>query len=128
MWPGIASALSTDLQGGGGSGRVNNVTFSNFRISNVDYAVEITQCYGQKDLSLCKQYPSSLTISNIVVEDFTGTTSKKNDPRVGSLVCSSPSVCKNITLKNIAVKSPSGKSEYTCGNVDKSALGVTCSK
>lgn len=35
VWPNSPSALSGDLQGGGGDGRVNNVTYSNFLLDNV---------------------------------------------------------------------------------------------
>ncbi|TLD25996.1 extracellular exo-polygalacturonase [Venturia nashicola] len=35
--------------GGGGSGRVNNVTFEKFKVSGVESAITITQCYGEKD-------------------------------------------------------------------------------
>lgn len=55
VWPGTASALSGDLQGGGGSGAVSNITYDGMVLSNVDYAIEITQCYGQKNLTLCNQ-------------------------------------------------------------------------
>ncbi|KAL1622265.1 Exopolygalacturonase [Neofusicoccum ribis] len=126
VWPGTQSALSGDLQGGGGLGSVNNITYDTMTISNVDYAVEITQCYGQKNLTLCNQYPSNLTISNILVKNFQGTTSDKYDPLVGYLVCSSPSVCSNITLENIDVVSPSGTDLFTCDNVDDSTLSVNC--
>lgn len=30
-------------------------------IQNVDYAIEVTQCYGQKNLTLCNEYPVRLT-------------------------------------------------------------------
>lgn len=59
VWPGISSALSTDLQGGGGSGLVKNITYDGMTIDNVDYAIEVTQCYGQKNLTLCNEYPVS---------------------------------------------------------------------
>jgi galacturan 1,4-alpha-galacturonidase len=49
VWPGISSAMSPDLQGGGGSGAVSNITYDGMEIFNVDYAIEITQCYGQKN-------------------------------------------------------------------------------
>jgi galacturan 1,4-alpha-galacturonidase len=26
-------------------------------IDNVDYAIEVTQCYGQKNLTLCNEFP-----------------------------------------------------------------------
>lgn len=53
----MASALSTDLQGGGGSGSVKNITYDTMTIQNVDYAIEVTQCYGQSNLTLCNEYP-----------------------------------------------------------------------
>lgn len=57
VWPGVSSAMSTDLQGGGGSGSVQNITYDTMTIDNVDYAIEVTQCYGQKNLTLCNEYP-----------------------------------------------------------------------
>jgi hypothetical protein len=30
VWPGVPSALSADLQGGGGLGRVRNITYDTF--------------------------------------------------------------------------------------------------
>lgn len=55
VWPGASAALSGDLQGGGGSGEVRNITYDGMVLSNVDYAIEITQCYGQKNETLCNQ-------------------------------------------------------------------------
>lgn len=57
VWPGTPSALSGDLQGGGGSGRVNNITFDGFYNYNNDYTIMLTQCYGQNNLTLCNQFP-----------------------------------------------------------------------
>ena len=128
VWPGSPAALSGDLQGGGGSGRVNNITYDHMTITNVDYAIEVTQCYGQKNLTLCNQFPSNLTITNILMNDITGTTSTKYDPISGYVACSSSDVCSNITLTNIAVVAPSGvENEFTCEDVDESLLhGINC--
>ncbi|EGX52955.1 Exopolygalacturonase X-1 [Orbilia oligospora] len=127
VWPGIQSALSVDLQGGGGIGLVNNITYDLMQISNVDYGIELTQCYGQKNLTLCNQYPSTLEIKNVVFKNMWGTASKKYDPTVGTLVCSSPSVCHNIVAKNINVVPPSGKApKYTCTNMDRTLLELPC--
>ncbi|KAK8174518.1 pectin lyase fold/virulence factor [Phyllosticta citribraziliensis] len=126
VWPGSPSALSGDLQGGGGSGAVNNITYDTMTVSNVDYAIEITQCYGQKNLTLCHEFPANLTISNILIKNFTGTTSDKYDPLVGTLVCSSETVCSNITVQDIDVKSPSGTNEFECTNIDETNLAVNC--
>ncbi|KAK4543344.1 Exopolygalacturonase X-1 [Oleoguttula mirabilis] len=128
VWPGSAAELSGDLQGGGGTGRVNNITYQDISVTNVDYAIEITQCYGQKNLTLCNAYPSPLTISNVTISNVHGTTSTKYEPISGYVVCSSPSVCTNITLTDIAVVAPDGvENEFTCGDVDETSLqGINC--
>lgn len=126
VWPGISSAMSPDLQGGGGSGSVQNITYDGMAISNVDYAVEITQCYGQRNLTLCKEYPSNLTISDVTIRNFKGVTSKKYDPVIGYLVCSSEKTCSRIDLEDIDVVSPSGTNLYTCGNIAGIEKQVNC--
>ncbi|KAF3400115.1 putative exopolygalacturonase X [Penicillium rolfsii] len=134
VWPGVASALSTDLQGGGGSGSVKNITYDTMTIQNVDYAIEVTQCYGQKNLTLCNEFPvritpessTTMTISDVHFKNIKGTTSGKYDPLVGTIVCSSPEVCSDIYASDIAVKSPKGYNAFTCTNVDDSLLAVNC--
>ncbi|GAB1217347.1 hypothetical protein ATERTT37_006586 [Aspergillus terreus] len=127
VWPGVDSALSEDLQGGGGSGAVSNITYDRMYIENVDWAIEVTQCYGQKNQTLCNQYPSNLTISDVHIKNMWGTTSGKRDPNVGTIVCSSPDVCSDIYVTNVNVTSPSGTDDYICTNVDESLLDVNCS-
>ncbi|KAH8813089.1 PGX, glycoside hydrolase family 28 protein [Xylogone sp. PMI_703] len=126
VWPNTPSALSGDLQGGGGSGRVQNITYDTMVIDNVDYAIEVDQCYGQSNLTLCLQYPSPLTITDIVFRNFQGKTSKKYSPETSTFACSSDTVCNNIVASNIDVVSPAGVNEAYCLNVDESALDVTC--
>ena len=128
VWPGSPAELSGDLQGGGGSGRVDKITYRNYHLSNVDYAIEVTQCYGQSNLTLCNEYPSNLTISNIQMSNFSGTTSQKYAPISGYVVCSSPDVCDDIKLNDIHVVAPGGQENlFTCGDVDKSLLhGINC--
>ncbi|PYH46040.1 putative extracellular exo-polygalacturonase [Aspergillus saccharolyticus JOP 1030-1] len=126
VWPGVSSALSEDLQGGGGSGRVQNVTYDTAYIDNVDWAIEVTQCYGQSNLTLCNEYPSSLTISDIWFKNFRGKTSGAENPYVGTIVCSSPDVCSNIYADNINVVSTENTNEFVCDNVDTSNLSVNC--
>ncbi|RAL67879.1 hypothetical protein DID88_008604 [Monilinia fructigena] len=126
VWPNAASALSGDLQGGGGDGRVKNITYDTMYVKNVDYAIEINQCYGQKNKTLCLEFPSPLTITDIVFKNFKGTTSKSKSPRIGLFSCSSTTVCNNIVATDIDVLSPAGKDEADCLNVDQSALDVTC--
>jgi galacturan 1,4-alpha-galacturonidase len=119
--------LSGDLQGGGGAGRVNNITYDTFLIDNVDYAIEVDQCYGQSNITLCNEFPSPLTITNIVFNNFFGTTSKKYQPEIGAFACSSTAVCSAITASNINVVSPNGTNLAYCQNVNPATLDVTCS-
>lgn len=128
VWPGSPAALSGDLQGGGGSGSVRNITYDTMHITNVDYAIEVTQCYGQKNLTLCLENPSNLTISDVTISHFSGTTSTKYQPISGYVRCSSEDVCSDITLNDIDVISPNGTVNlFTCGDVDESLLhGITC--
>lgn len=121
VWPGSSAAMSQDLQGGGGLGSVSNITYNHMYIDNVDWAIEVTQCYGQDNMTLCNEFPvcfpfcpkrfsfahmnrkagpeltlcmqSNLTISDIHITDMYGMTSGAYDPDVGTIVCSSPDVC-----------------------------------
>lgn len=94
---------------------MKNIVYDTMTIDNVDYAIEVTQCYGQSNLTLCNEYPvcslrahckywtnhdlaiqSNLTISDVHFTNFKGTTSGKYDPDVGTIVCSSPDVSWSV--------------------------------
>lgn len=92
VWPGVHSEFQPILSGGGGSGYVRNITYEKYESINNDWAIEVNQCYGQSNKTLCELYPSNMTISDIYFIDIWGTTSSKYDPKVGTLVCSSPKV------------------------------------
>ncbi|KAH6644374.1 exopolygalacturonase [Boeremia exigua] len=127
VWPGIETSFQTLLNGGGGLGRVKNVTYDLFRNVNNDRAITITQCYGQKNQSLCYEHPANLTIEDILIKNMYGTTSKSRDPQAGTLICSAPDRCSNIRAENVTVQVPSGKAPvYACRNVDESLLGFDC--
>jgi len=127
VWPNTPSALSGDLQGGGGDGLVNNITYDTIFIDNVDYAIEVDQCYGQSNLTLCLEFPSPLKITNVIFNNFQGKTSKKYSPEIAAIACSSPTACSNIVATNIDVLSPAGSNLAYCQNVVNSTLDVTCS-
>ncbi|KAJ3575392.1 hypothetical protein NPX13_g4048 [Xylaria arbuscula] len=127
VWPGVHSELEPVLTGGGGSGYVKNITYELYESNNNDWAIEVNQCYGQSNATLCELYPSNMTISDIYFIDFFGTTSDANDPNVGTLVCSSPEQCYNFYARNISITSPSGSSQWICSNFDTSGLeGFDC--
>ena len=92
VWPGADTDYQPGLGGGGGEGRVRNVTYERFYVGGNDAAVRIDQCYGEKNLSRCEEFPSKMVIEDVVFKDFWGFVSAKYDPVVGSLVCSIPEV------------------------------------
>lgn len=59
VWPGIDTPFQPLLSGGGGSGYVRNVTYDTLRNDNNQWAIELTQCYGQSNQTLCNEYPVS---------------------------------------------------------------------
>ncbi|KAI8579474.1 hypothetical protein K450DRAFT_288174 [Umbelopsis ramanniana AG] len=128
VWPGNAAAMSTDLQGGGGAGYVKNITFDTFYLNSVDYAIELTQCYGQNNASLCVQAPSKMKLTDINFNNFYGTTSGVRKAVVATIICSVESMCSNIEASNINVTSPAkyGTSQYICTRVDTSDLHIPC--
>jgi galacturan 1,4-alpha-galacturonidase len=105
---------------------VRNITYDTWYIKNVDYAIELYQCYGQKNLTLCLEYPSRLTISDVVFKNFKGTTNTKYAPAIAAFACSSEAVCSGISATNIDVRSPNGTKDAYCLNVKNSTLDVTC--
>jgi galacturan 1,4-alpha-galacturonidase len=59
VWPGQYTTFQDNLNGGGGSGYVKNVTYDGLFNTNNDWAIELTQCYGQNNLTLCNEFPVS---------------------------------------------------------------------
>lgn len=105
---------------------VKNITYDTMFIDNVDYAIEVDQCYGQKNLTLCLEFPSPLTISDILFKNFKGKTSKEYQPEIGTFACSSENACSNIVATDINVLSPNGTKDAYCLNVDEETLDVKC--
>lgn len=63
VWPGIDTDFQPGLGGGGGAGYVRNVTYERYESDNNDWAIEVNQCYGQSNQTLCEIYPvSSLSL------------------------------------------------------------------
>ncbi|KAH6703866.1 exopolygalacturonase [Verticillium dahliae] len=76
-----------------GHGYVNNVTFR-----------------SQINAETCEAYPAGMSITNVLFENFTGSTRGNRGRAVAKLTCSaSPdAVCDNIRFRNFAVRSPCG--------------------
>ncbi|KAL1594568.1 hypothetical protein SLS60_010329 [Paraconiothyrium brasiliense] len=100
VWPGVQSSFQELLNGGGGLGYVRNVTYDTLHSINNDRAITITQCYGQKNQTLCQEFPANLTIEDVTIKNVWGTTSVSADPEAGTLICSAPDVSSD-SLENI---------------------------
>ncbi|KAF2098780.1 putative polygalacturonase [Rhizodiscina lignyota] len=124
VWPGSPPGAAFGT--GGGSGYVKNIVYNGMHIDNDQWAIELTQCYGVSNASICDQYPSNMTISEIQFTNFDGVTSKTHEPDVATVVCSSPDVCFDIHVSNFSVVSPEGTNDAVCTNVDNSTLGLNC--
>lgn len=94
VWPGADVEKPPGWIGGGGAGIVRNVTYDTFYNVNNDGAIKIDQCYGAVSAAECEADPSLVILTDVTFRNFFGTTSKKFDPVVGSLICSSPDVSR----------------------------------
>ncbi|EKG14090.1 Glycoside hydrolase family 28 [Macrophomina phaseolina MS6] len=106
-----------------GSAVVKNVTFEGFTVQNCDYAFQVQSCYGEEE-EYCQSNPADAQIGEVVVKDFSGTTSSKYDPTTANINCGADGTC-GITVSGWNVKTPSGRNQILCANTP-SALGITC--
>ncbi|KAM0329271.1 hypothetical protein ACHAQA_004576 [Verticillium albo-atrum] len=111
-----------------GYGFINNVTFRNFWNANNEYAAFLDSCYFQINATTCAQFPSQVDISNVLFENFTGTTSGKYGRAIARLTCSSSpdAVCENIRFKDFNVQSPCGGPPVILCDGIKDGVGVPC--
>ncbi|KAF8989552.1 glycoside hydrolase family 28 protein [Cyathus striatus] len=114
-------------QGGSthGVATVRNVTYEDIIVKNCEYAVQIQSCYGSTSAASCNSSPSTSTIDGVYFKNFKGTTSSKFEPVLGNLNCPKSGIC-NVFFSNIAVRTPKGKANFLCSNID-STPGITCS-
>ncbi|PNH64672.1 hypothetical protein VD0002_g4071 [Verticillium dahliae] len=93
-----------------GHGYVNNVTFRNFWNANNEWVAFLDSCYWNINAETCEAYPAGMSITNVLFENFTGSTRGNRGRAVAKLTCSaSPdAVCDNIRFRNFAVRSPCG--------------------
>ncbi|KAI9566591.1 pectin lyase fold/virulence factor [Boletus coccyginus] len=109
---------------GGGTGYVQNVTFEDFYVNNVDEPIYLTQCY-QTEASVCAEYPSTISISDVHYINVTGTSSGDKGNVVVDLECSTE--CYGITATGTDLTSPNGTAVYYCQNVaNETALDFAC--
>jgi len=115
---------SPNSTAGGGTGFVKNVTYADFQVSNVDNPITVNQCY-ETSAETCKEFPSTLTISDVHFINVTGTSSGEEKNVVVDIECSTE--CTDITATGTDITPPSGSPEFVCGNVASvNELGFNC--
>ncbi|KIJ40021.1 glycoside hydrolase family 28 protein [Sphaerobolus stellatus SS14] len=114
-------------QGGSSHGiaTVRNVTFDGVTVQGCGYAAQIQSCYGSASTADCNSAPSQSTVDAVYFKNFSGATSTEYDPVIADLDCPAAGTC-NIYFSNFNIKSPSGKANVLCSNVD-SNMGLPCS-
>lgn len=98
-----------------GTGTVTNVTWRNIVVDDCDYGFQVQTCYGE-DTSYCTEYGNTGTLTDIVVDGFSGTATTD----AAMIDCPSDGTC-DITITDWSV---SGK--VLCANTP-SDLGISCS-
>ncbi|OCH86769.1 pectin lyase-like protein [Obba rivulosa] len=115
---------SPNSTAGGGTGFVRNVTYEDFTVGDVDNPITINQCY-ETDATICAQFPSNLTISDVHFINVTGTSSGAEGAVVVDIECSAE--CQDITATGTHLSPPNGTAEYVCKNVASTAeLDFNC--
>nr|XP_036581689.1 exopolygalacturonase [Colletotrichum truncatum]KAF6790132.1 exopolygalacturonase [Colletotrichum truncatum] len=110
------------------TGFVDNVTFRNFYSANDDWPIFLDSCYFNIDAETCNKFPSKMSVSNVLFENFKGISSGTKGRAVARVSCSTNEEgrCKNIQFKNFDIKSPCGDDAVViCDGIDGD-LGVPC--
>ncbi|KIK55486.1 glycoside hydrolase family 28 protein [Collybiopsis luxurians FD-317 M1] len=111
---------------GVGSGLVQNITFQNFTVSNVDLAITIDQCY-ETSTAACAEFPSNVIIQDVFYDNISGAGAESE---VASLDCSPDGRCSNISVNNLDLTGPGGDTSFECQNVvltgNSASLFGTC--
>ncbi|TDZ19142.1 putative exopolygalacturonase B [Colletotrichum orbiculare MAFF 240422] len=110
------------------TGFVDNITFRNFYSANDAWPISLDSCYFNIDAETCNRFPSKMSVSNVLFENFTGISSGSKGRAVARVSCSTNAEgkCKNIKFKNFNVKSPCGEDAVVICDGVEGDLGVPC--
>lgn len=100
---------SGGLPRGGGWGKVRNLLFENFSLSDVARGPYITQDNGNNNEKY--EGTSRMEISDIMFRNFRGTL-KSETGRLGEIYCSNPFPCHNIRFEDMKLDAAPGKCRW----------------
>lgn len=104
-----------------GTGRVRNITFANFRISQVDQPIYVTPCiYNGQGCDT-----SRLGISDVKWVNITGT-SRYNV--AAGIHCSAATPCSGFKMENVNITpAAGGTAKWLCSNIqNQGSSGIPC--
>ncbi|PWW80808.1 Glycoside Hydrolase Family 28 protein [Tuber magnatum] len=109
-----------------GYGRINNVTYEDFYVDNVDYPLILDQCYFNLNETECAKHPSEVDFTSITFINFSGKSSAKRGRVTVEAKCSENAVCEDIFMEEINVHSPSGDPAMAICDGIKGGIGIPC--
>jgi galacturan 1,4-alpha-galacturonidase len=121
-WVGVEEGVPPQ-GGGGGTGRVSNVTFDNLTVNGVNQAVYINKCYYKvaDQANYCDT--STLEFEDLSFHNVSGTVVSSYGV---SLNCSAAAPCQDLTLTELDVVLANGtKAGVYCDNVAQLS-GTNC--
>lgn len=122
-WVGVSEG-EPPQGGGGGTGRVWNVTFSDLQVYNVTQAVYVNKCYYKvaDQANYCDT--STLEFENMTFTDIYGLVRSQYGV---SLNCSAAAPCSDMNFSDLDLKLENGTAAGAyCDNVE-SSTGIDCS-
>ncbi|KAF2738343.1 glycoside hydrolase family 28 protein, partial [Polyplosphaeria fusca] len=109
-----------------GYGYIDNITYKDIHIENIDHPIVLDQCYFNINETACAAYPSKVNITNVNFLNVHGTSSGKKGRVVADLRCSPGATCSGIHLDEINLTSPAGSpAQIVCDNI-QGDIGVEC--
>ncbi|UJO21503.1 Putative galacturan 1,4-alpha-galacturonidase A [Fulvia fulva] len=112
-WVGV-EAGQPPQGGGGGTGRVDNITFTGLSVQNVTNAIFVNKCYFKVPSQAQHCDTSTLVFGDLTFSNVSGTV--KGSTGV-SLNCSAAAPCQDIKLEDVRLASVANKSvALTCVN------------
>ncbi|KAF1796673.1 glycoside hydrolase family 28 protein [Mucor lusitanicus] len=102
----------------GGKGSVSDVRFEHVKLNKVENPIIIDEYYcDNNQKSYCqKNSDKSLTISNVVINDITGSVSEKKNP-IMSINCAPGTPCSGFSVSNVNISKNSKTTKNVCNNL-----------
>ena len=123
-WVGVSAGIPPQ-GGGGGTGDVSNVSFTNLRVEGVKQAVYINKCYHKVDSQAQYCDTSTLVFEHLSFDNVTGTVQGETGL---ALNCSLAAPCHDLAFSGVdlSVNGTDARAKAVCVNAEN-VTGVTCS-